>query len=36
MNLARNWQNMEDIEYVPANQQRGLPGRAVLSLTTKF
>jgi len=36
MNLALNWQNMEDIEYFPANQQRGLPGRAVLSLTTKF
>jgi iron complex outermembrane receptor protein len=31
-----NWQNMGDIEYFPANQQRGMPGRAVLSLTTKF
>ena len=31
-----NWQNMADIEYFPANQQRGLPGRAVLSATTKF
>ena len=31
-----NWQNMADIEYFPANQQRGLPGRAVLSVTTKF
>ncbi len=35
-NVALNWQNMADIEYFPANQQRGLPGRAVLSLTTKF
>jgi iron complex outermembrane receptor protein len=34
--LALNWQNMGDIEYFPANQQRGLPGRAVLSATTKF
>jgi iron complex outermembrane receptor protein len=33
---AINWQNMEDIEYFPANQQRGLPGRAVLSLTMKY
>ena len=31
-----NWQNMADIEYFPANQQRGMPGRAVLSVTTKF
>lgn len=31
-----NWQNMGDIEYFPANQQRGMPGRVVLSLTTKF
>jgi iron complex outermembrane receptor protein len=31
-----NWQNMGDIEYFPANQQRGLPGRAVLSLTAKY
>lgn len=31
-----NWQNMGDIEYFPANQQRGLPSRAVLSLTTKL
>jgi len=31
-----NWMNMADIEYFPANQQRGMPGRAVLSLTTKF
>ncbi len=35
-NATVNWQNMENIEYFPANQQRGLPGRAVLSLTTKF
>jgi len=34
--LALNWQNMADIEYFPANQQRGLPGRAVLSATTRF
>ena len=34
--LVVNWQNMGDIEYFPANQQRGLPGRAVLSATTKF
>ncbi len=33
---ALNWMNMENIEYFPANQQRGMPGRAVLSLTTKF
>ncbi|MDP3069228.1 MAG: TonB-dependent receptor [Opitutaceae bacterium] len=33
---AINWQNMADIEYFPANQQRGLPSRAVLSLTTKY
>jgi iron complex outermembrane receptor protein len=31
-----NWQNMTNEEYFPANQQRGLPGRAVFSLTTKF
>jgi iron complex outermembrane receptor protein len=34
--LVINWQNMGNIEYFPANQQRGLPGRAVLSATTKF
>ncbi len=33
---AINWQNMGNIEYFPANQQRGMPGRAVLSVTTKF
>ncbi|MBL9188253.1 MAG: TonB-dependent receptor [Opitutaceae bacterium] len=33
---AINWQNMADIEYFPANQQRGLPSRAVLSLTAKY
>lgn len=33
---ALNWMNMENIEYFPANQQRGMPGRAVLSLNTKF
>jgi len=31
-----NWQNMGNIEYFPANQQRGQPGRATLSLTAKF
>lgn len=36
MTAALNWQNMEDIEYFPANQQRGMPGRAVLSLTARF
>lgn len=36
VSAAINWQNMGDIEYFPANQQRGLPGRAVLSVTTKF
>ncbi|MEO6244723.1 MAG: TonB-dependent receptor, partial [Opitutaceae bacterium] len=33
---AINWQNMGNIEYFPANQQRGLPGRAVLSLTARY
>ena len=33
---AINWQNMGNIEYFPANQQRGMPGRAVLSLTAKY
>jgi hypothetical protein len=28
--------NMANVDYFPANQQRGLPGRAVLSVTTKF
>ncbi len=36
MNAALNWQNMGDIEYFPANQQRGMPGRAVFSLTAKY
>jgi iron complex outermembrane receptor protein len=36
MSVVLNWQNMADIEYFPANQQRGLPGRAVLSLTARF
>ena len=31
-----NWMNMGDIEYFPANQQRGMPGRAVFSLTMKY
>jgi iron complex outermembrane receptor protein len=33
---AVNWMNMGNVEYFPANQQRGLPGRAVLSVTTKL
>ncbi|AOS44197.1 Ferripyoverdine receptor precursor [Lacunisphaera limnophila] len=36
MSVVVNWQNMEDIEYYPANQQRGLPGRATVSFTTRF
>ncbi|MBC7369372.1 MAG: TonB-dependent receptor [Undibacterium sp.] len=36
MSVALNWQNMADVEYFPANQQRGLPGRAVLSFTAKY
>lgn len=36
MSAVVNWQNMGDIEYFPANQQRGMPGRAVLSVTSKF
>lgn len=36
MNATLNWMNIADIEYFPANQQRGLPSRAVLSLTAKF
>ncbi len=31
-----NWQNMADIEYFPANQQRGQPGRITASFTAKF
>ncbi len=36
VSAALNWMNMADEEYFPANQQRGMPGRAVLSVTTKF
>jgi iron complex outermembrane receptor protein len=36
MNATINWQNMGNIEYFPANQQRGLPGRAVFSLTARY
>jgi iron complex outermembrane receptor protein len=36
MNATINWQNMGNVEYFPANQQRGLPGRAVLSVTAKY
>ncbi len=36
MSAVVNWQNMGDVDYFPANQQRGLPSRAVFSLTTKF
>lgn len=31
-----NWMNMADVEYFPANQQRGFPGRATLTLKTRF
>jgi iron complex outermembrane receptor protein len=34
--LAINWQNMDNVEYFPANQQRGLPERVVGSITVKF
>jgi len=30
------WKNIENIEYFPANQARGLPSRAILSLTARF
>ena len=36
MTAALNWMNMADVDYFPANQQRGLPGRVVFSLTTKL
>jgi iron complex outermembrane recepter protein len=36
MNATVNWMNMADVDYFPANQQRGLPSRAVLSLTMKY
>lgn len=36
MNATINWMNMRDIEYFPANQQRGFPSRAVLSVSAKF
>jgi iron complex outermembrane receptor protein len=36
MDAVLNWQNMADIEYFPANQQRGQPGRVVFSLTAKY
>jgi iron complex outermembrane receptor protein len=36
MNATVNWMNISDVEYFPANQQRGMPGRAVLSLSAKF
>ena len=36
VSAALNWMNMANVDYFPANQQRGLPGRAVLSVTTKF
>jgi iron complex outermembrane receptor protein len=36
MSTTLNWQNMTNIVYQPANQVRGLPGRAVLSLEAKF
>jgi len=36
MSATVNWQNMSNIVYQPANQVRGLPGRAVLTLEAKF
>ncbi len=36
LSATLNWMNMADIDYFPANQQRGLPSRAVFSLTTKL
>ncbi len=36
MSAALNWMNMADVDYFPANQQRGMPSRAVLSLTMKY
>jgi iron complex outermembrane receptor protein len=36
MNATVNWMNMSNEEYFPANQQRGMPSRAVLSLTAKY
>ena len=36
MNATINWQNMANEEYFPANQQRGMPGRATFSLTAKY
>jgi iron complex outermembrane receptor protein len=36
MNATINWMNMGNTEYFPANQQRGMPSRAVLSLTMKY
>lgn len=36
MNATLNWMNMSNKEYFPANQQRGQPERATLSLTMKY
>jgi iron complex outermembrane receptor protein len=36
LNATVNWMNIGDVEYFPANQQRGMPGRAILSLTARF
>ena len=30
------WKNIEDVEYFNANQSRGIPGRIMASLSTKF
>jgi iron complex outermembrane receptor protein len=34
--VTLNWDNISNIEYYPANQQRGLPERILLTLTTRF
>lgn len=31
-----SWKNIEDTEYFNANQSRGLPGRVILSISTRF
>ena len=36
MTATLNWLNMGNVEYFPANQQRGMPGRVMLSLTARL
>jgi len=36
MSAMLSWKNLTNEEYFPANQARGLPSRAVLSVSTKF